>query len=81
MQDLKKLTEETIKLVINNRFAPKSNKTNSVVQDDFINFVSHGQQLKSISDHVNSITNNMNNVKEDLNTIMLENIQNLLKDS
>ena len=37
MEDLKKLTEETIKLVINNRFAPKSNKTNSVVQDDFIN--------------------------------------------
>jgi hypothetical protein len=39
MQDLKKLTEETIKLVINNRFAPKSNKTNSVVQDDFINLM------------------------------------------
>ena len=63
MQDLKKLTDKTIKLVINNRFAPKSNKTNSVVQDDFINLITHGQQLKSITDHVNSITNNMNNVK------------------
>ena len=85
MQDLKMLTEETTRLVVN-RFTTKYKKTNSVVQDDFINFVSHGQQLKSISDHVNTITNNMKNVKEDLNTIitlhsMLENIQNLLKDS
>ena len=85
MQDLKMLTEETTRLVVH-RFSTNYNKTNTVVQDDFINFVSHGQQLKSISDHVNSITNNMNNVKEDLNTIitlhsMLENIQNLLKDT
>ena len=85
MQDLRKLTEETTRLVINS-FSTKYNKTNSVVQDDFINLISQEQQLKSISDHVNSITNNMNNVKEDINTIiahhsMLENIQNLLKDS
>jgi hypothetical protein len=82
MQDLKMLTEETTRLVVN-RFTTKYKKTNTVVQDDFINLISHGQQLKSISDHVNSITNNMNNVKEDLNTIitlhsMFENIQNLL---
>ena len=80
MQDLRKLTEETTRLVT------KYNKTNSIVQDNYIHLISQEQQLKSISDHVNSITNNMNNVKEELNTIiahhsMLENIQNLLKDS
>ena len=81
MQDLKMLTEETTRLVVH-RFSTKYNKTNSVVQDDFINLITHGQQLKSISDHVNSIINDMNNVKEELNTIialhsMLETIQNL----
>ena len=85
MQDLRKLTEETTKLVINNFFT-KYNKTNSVVQDNYIHLISQDKQLKSISDHVNSITNNMNNVKEELNTIialhsMLENIQDLVKDS
>ena len=85
MQDLRKLTEETTKLVINNFFT-KYNKTNSAVQDNYIHLISQDKQLKSISDHVNSITNNMNNVKEELNTIialhsMLENIQNLVKDS
>jgi orotate phosphoribosyltransferase-like protein len=83
MQDLKMLTEETTRLVVN-RFTTKYKKTNTtVVQDDFIDLITHGQQLKSISNHVNSITNNMNNVKEELNTIialhsMLETIQNLL---
>ena len=85
MQDLKTLTEETTRLVFN-RFATKYNKTDSTVQDNYIHLISQEQQLKSISDHVNSITNNMNNVKEELNTIialhsMLENIQNLVKDS
>ena len=85
MQDLRKLTEETTKLVINNFFT-KYNKTNSAVQDNYIHLISQDKQLKSISDHVNSITNNMNNVNEELNTIialhsMLENIQNLVKDS
>ena len=85
MQDLRKLTEETTRLVINS-FSTKYNKTNIVVQDNYIHLISQDQQLKSISEHVNSITNNMNNVKEELNTIiahhsMLENIQNLLKDS
>ena len=85
MQDLRKLTEETTRLVINS-FSTKYNKTNSVVQDNYIHLISQDKQLKSISDHVNSITNNMNNVKEELNTIiahhsMLENIQNLLNDS
>ena len=82
MQDLKKLTEETTRVVINNRFSTNYNKTITVAQDDFDNLISHGQQLKSIYDHVNSITNDMNNVKEELNTIialhsMLENIQDL----
>ena len=81
MQDLEKLTEETTRLVINNRPATKYHKTKSV-QDDFIDLTNHNQQLKSISDQVNSITNNMNSVKEDLNTIialhsMLETIQYL----
>ena len=85
MQDLMTLTEETTRLVFN-RFATKYNKTDSTVQDNYIHLISQEQQLKSISDHVNSITNNMNNVKEELNTIialhsMLENIQNLVKDS
>ena len=85
MQDLKMLTEETTRLVVH-RFSTKYNRTNSVVQEDFINLITHGQQLKSISDHVNSIISDMNNVKEELNTViahhsMLENIQNLLKDS
>ena len=82
MQNLKKLNEETTRLVINNGFATKYNKTNSVVQDNYIHLISQVQQLKSISDHVNSIINNMNNVKEELNIIialhsMLENIQDL----